>query len=111
LKDNKTEINYLDAIHHKCEVCKSFGKEIEHPEKTWMESLETIVIEKGLDINQDRILEFDEEFITLKDIEKKASKNALILVIAESPLGGVVYRYGNYRPEKWQVVGVLYGYA
>lgn len=111
MKDNETEINYLNAIHHKYEVFKNFGKEIGHPDKTWMESLETIVIVEGLDGEKNKILEFDEEFITLKDIEKKAGKNSLILVIAESPLGGVVYRYGNYRPKKWQVVGVLYGYA
>lgn len=34
-----------------------------------------------------------------------------ILVIAESYLGGAIYRYGNYQDDEWYLVGTMMGFA
>lgn len=56
----------------------------------------------------------DDKSITLKDIEDRAKKEfkhvVLITVLAESPLSGAVYQYGNYG-DYWTKIGDLIGYA
>lgn len=46
----------------------------------------------------------------MKDACKKGYTDGTILVIAESPLDGKVYRYGNYG-KWWDEVGCTQGYA
>ena len=56
----------------------------------------------------------DDKSITLQDIEDRAKKEfkhvVLITVLAESPLSGAVYQYGNYG-DYWTKIGDLIGYA
>lgn len=54
-----------------------------------------------------------DETLSLEDIRKQveaAHGKSLILVIAEYPLGGKVYQYGNYG-DGWCEVGKMHGYA
>lgn len=55
----------------------------------------------------------DEEF-TLRDCFNLAVKNGftkgVITVLAERPLDGTVYRYGNHG-DCWECIGKLVGYA
>lgn len=52
--------------------------------------------------------EYDDP-ITLEDIARKIPE--VRMVIAESLLDGVVYRYGNHEAGKWEEVGKTKGYA
>lgn len=47
--------------------------------------------------------------ITLKDI--KESYPSVRLVVAEYPLEGTVYKYGNHDTGKWEAIGTTEGYA
>ena len=38
-------------------------------------------------------------------------KYGIITVIAESYLGGRIFRYGNYQDDEWQLVGTMLGFA
>lgn len=51
-----------------------------------------------------------DETITLEDIQKQFPYPGL-LVIAESPLSGAIYRCGNYSDMAWWQVGTMAGYA
>ena len=52
--------------------------------------------------------QFDDS-ITLKDIAEKYP--CVRIVIAEFPLRGTVYRYGNHDKGKWEIIGTTEGYA
>ena len=52
--------------------------------------------------------------LTLDDIFQQVNRiyrEAVILVIAEYPLRGNIYRYGNYEGAGWIEVGTMDGYA
>ena len=51
-----------------------------------------------------------DETITLDDIQRQFPYPGL-LVIAESPLSGAIYRWGNYSDMAWWQVGTMEGYA
>lgn len=60
--------------------------------------------------------EYGEEYPTLAQIENNLSnKRETLLVIAENPLNGKLYRYGNHTDKKgnpiWEEVGKTDGYA
>lgn len=100
------DINYLDGIHHKKLVEKSIGQIIDKPEECWFDIFEVKVIKNnklyGIAINED--------FVTLKQISDESPEEC-ITVIAESPLSGTIYRYNNYGDKKWQLIGIMLGYA
>lgn len=55
-----------------------------------------------------------DETLSLEDIRNQVEAvhgKSLILVIAVYPLGGKVYRYGNYEDCGWCEVGRMCGYA
>ena len=58
-------------------------------------------------IGEDRIITLD---MIREQIEDKHGKN-LIVVIAEYPLRGNIYRYGSYADKCWVQVGETCGYA
>lgn len=54
--------------------------------------------------------------ITLNDCLEIAKNEmgyecGVITVIAESYLGGAIYRYGNYQDGNWYLVGTMMGFA
>ena len=50
--------------------------------------------------------------LTLKEIsDQLKDKIAVITVVCEDPLGGVIYQYGNYSDNSWWQIGELAGYA
>lgn len=62
--------------------------------------------------------EFSEKDITLDDCcniavnELKADLNdTIIIVIAEAPQEGAIFRYGNREEPYWEQIGVTCGYA
>ena len=61
-------------------------------------------------VDDNRVLNFT--FRDVFDIAKQNGyKDGIILLIAESPLNGTVYKYGNYEPKCWNKVGNTMGYA
>ena len=74
----------------------------------------TVIIEAGIKPYCYKSYLDDDKSITLKDIEDRAKKEfkhvVLITVLAESPLSGAVYQYGNYGGY-WTKIGDLIGYA
>lgn len=55
-----------------------------------------------------------EETLSLEDIRIQVEQRygkSLIMVIAEYPLRGSVYLYGNYEGAGWIEIGTLSGYA
>lgn len=59
--------------------------------------------------------EYGEEPLSFGDILQKCKDKGyiggIILVIAENPLSGYVFQYGNYDDIYWYVVGETKGYA
>lgn len=59
--------------------------------------------------------DFGEKWITFGEILELCKKNGYsggwITVIAENPLSGTVYKYGNHGEGIWEAVGVTMGYA
>ena len=51
------------------------------------------------------------EYLTLADISEQFQGHSCLMVIAESPLEGHVYRYNNYDEKEWVEVGTTCGYA
>lgn len=51
-----------------------------------------------------------DETITLEAIKNQFPYNGL-MVIAERPLSGEIYRFGNYDNTTWHQVGTMEGYA
>lgn len=50
--------------------------------------------------------------VTLEEIQKQLEeKIPCFMVIAESPLGGAIYRFNNYGKREWYKVGDMCGYA
>ena len=49
--------------------------------------------------------------LTLAEIKEQLSNYALVTVIVESAMSGVIYRVGNYRDDSWWQIGELDGYA
>lgn len=52
--------------------------------------------------------------LSLDDIHQQVVsgyKADLITVIAEYPLRGTIYRYGNYTGNDWVKIGTIFGYA
>ncbi|MBA4697811.1 MAG: hypothetical protein H2212_00105 [Ruminococcus sp.] len=58
-------------------------------------------------IEPDHIVTLD---MIREQIEDKYGKN-LIVVIAEYPLRGEIFRYGNYEDNRWVRIGKVCGYA
>lgn len=55
--------------------------------------------------------ELDTTFDEVLEVAKKNGfENGTILLVAESPLNGTVYRYGNYG-DYWAKIGETMGYA
>lgn len=48
------------------------------------------------------------EILTLKEIAEQC--NSIVTVFCESPFDGIIYQYGNYGDEWWEI-GTLGGYA
>lgn len=97
-------------------------KSIENPEdvKCYMIIANIIVIvspddtESPFNVIFNPILEQNDEILNLDDIFHQVNniyKAATILVIAEYPLRGNIYRYGNYEEAGWIEVGTMEGYA
>lgn len=62
--------------------------------------------------------EFESKITTLKDCIDIAMKELkaettepIIIVIAETPLEGCIYRYGNREEMYWEQIGTTCGYA
>lgn len=126
---NKEDINYLDGIHHKDLVEASIGQIIKEPDECWFEALECTLIVKGFIHEKGQVIEGTEivnelgkevnghypDFLTLKlvadYIEKHKDTIISPMLICESPLSGVIYRYDNYGNGEWQLVGTMLGYA
>lgn len=56
----------------------------------------------------------EEDILSLEDIRIQVEQQhgeSLIMVIAEYPLRGNIYRYGNYGCAEWIEIGTLSGYA
>lgn len=60
----------------------------------------------------------EEQVLTLNDCLKIAKNElgykgaGIVLVLSESFLNGVIYRYGNYQGnDEWEVAGVMHGFA
>ncbi len=72
----------------------------------------TVVIETGDGISGKKIYRLDwEEPPSLEGIEQMAGHDARIIwVIAENPLRGNIYRYGNHG-DFWECVLATQGYA
>lgn len=49
--------------------------------------------------------------LTLAEIKEQLSNYALVTVIVESAMSGVIYRVGNYSDNAWWQIGELAGYA
>ena len=62
---------------------------------------------KWKSIEPDHIVTLD---MIRKQIESRYGK-ILIIVIAESPLHGEIFRYGNYEDKRWGQIGKNCGYA
>lgn len=57
----------------------------------------------------ERVYLEENEFTTLKDITDDYPN--VKIVIAEGPLSGKIYRYGNHKANTWEKVGTMEGYA
>lgn len=93
-------------------------------DETYLEKIETLII-ASKEIGREILLaddiptrKTDDDpdciFITLKEIQeycKSKGYDGTILVFNETPLEGKIYRYGNYRPKFWQLIGTTIGYA
>lgn len=59
--------------------------------------------------------DFGEKWMTFNEILEICKKNGYsggwITVIAETPLSGLVYRYGNHGETTWEFIGTTMGYA
>lgn len=59
----------------------------------------------------------EDQVLTLNDCLEIAKKElgykgwGIILVLSESYLNGMIYRYGNYVVEDWEVAGKMRGFA
>lgn len=51
------------------------------------------------------------EYLTLADISEQFQGRCCLMVIAETPLSGHIYRYDNYGEKEWLEVGTTGGYA
>ena len=111
---------------------KRFPKRVENPElvQLWNEMTSVRIIIHGEDLD-DRLVqdlkwntheEKDEngrvyetmDFISLAEIAEQVKArgyDSTILVIAEDPMRGTIYRYGNYSDGEWCEVGWMCGYA
>lgn len=133
---NNEDVNYLDGHHDPKFVDMRLGQRIQEPDKCWMEGTETTIFvglnneaHEGREISRSREMPNNiainlpnEDFITLQEISdkwgttevefqgKKEKYRQLILVIAEAPLSGAIYRYGNHG-DYWELVGRMCGYA
>lgn len=81
-------------------------------EQIFYENIKVIFDEKVIHIIQ--CLEYEEP-ITFFDILEKCKENGYksgtILIICESYLRGIVYKYGNYGDDLWYEVGNMIGFA
>lgn len=126
---NKEDVNYLDGIHHKQFVEASIGQIVKEPQNCWFDALECKLVTnncgkikgqviEGMQIVQELGKENNEhypDFLTLQlvaDYIKKYDDTIICpILICESPLSGVIYRYDNYGNGEWQLVGTMIGYA
>ena len=111
---------------------KHFPKRVEHPElvQLWDDMTSVRIIIYGEDYtdklvqdlkwnthdekNEDGTVYETMDFISLAEIAsqiKARGYDGTILVIAEDPMRGTVYRYGNYGDGGWDEVGWMCGYA
>lgn len=99
-----------------------YKEQIQHPEQGLFSFLGgddiTVIIHK--DIGEKQLFSPDwqpcdngDEMLTLDYIRKQVEDihgRTIIMVIAENPLNGYVYRYGNYG-DFWVQIGSVRGYA
>ena len=87
--------------------------------KLLLHDILTVVFDlRDEDCNSFRIVqdfEYGEEPLSFGDILQKCKDKGyiggIILVIAENPLSGDIYQYGNYNDDYWYQVGDMKGYA
>ena len=85
---------------------------IKSPEKVeFSECILTIIsMKKGYFIPEcEREYLQEDEVTTLKDIAEDIPD--VKIVIAEGPLSGKIYRYGNHKANTWEKVGTMEGFA
>lgn len=90
---------YVPADH------EFFPTRVKNPEKIPIYDLLTIIRSGGYEVRAERIVS---DNLTLADI--KTHKDETVIVIAESCMGGEVYRYGNHG-NYWEQIGKVCGYA
>lgn len=82
-----------------------FPERVENPCDVAIYDFITVIRSQGNKIKAER---FVSDWSTLADI--KTHKGESIILIAEDPRGGGVYRYGNHG-EYWEQIGEVCGYA
>ena len=82
-----------------------FPKKIENPQEVCLHDMITVIRYLGEKADASQFIRDD---LTLDNIETKGAN--LITVIAECPLHGAVYKYGN-NGEYWEQIGTVCGYA
>ncbi|MCO7172534.1 hypothetical protein NIA70_10250 [[Clostridium] scindens] len=97
-------------------------EQIRHPEREWFSFLGgddlTVIIhkdagEKQLFFPDWQSCDNGDGMLTLDSIRKQVEDihgRTIIVVMAENPLNGYVYRYGNYG-DFWVQIGSVRGYA
>lgn len=68
----------------------------------------TIAFELDNDFENGKGLKFGD---VLKEARKRGYQGGTILLILESFLDGILYRYGNYQDDFWYEVGKMQGFA
>lgn len=84
---------------------------IKSPEKVeFSECILTVITARNeFERECDRVFLFEDEFTTLKDIADDYPD--VRILIAEGPLSGKIYRYGNHKANTWEKVGTMEGFA
>lgn len=93
-------------------------KEIKDPEKIMfsqlgMDSVTVLLHGKVLEPKWLTMLVPDlgyDKVLSLSSIHNQFPENG-VMVIHEKPLGGAIYRFGNYDDTTWHQIGAMDGYA
>ena len=110
----KKKLDMLDYYRHN----KVVGEFVKGTTKLWWENIRIIVDNKTKEIWQYWEGTSKDKTITLNDCLKIAKKelgyknDGVILIICESYLKGIIYRYGNYANCKdFEIAGKMHGFA
>lgn len=85
-----------------------FPKKIEHPADVKLYDMITVIRPRGSKLCMEQLITDPSLDYCLANIS--VHKDETVIVIAESPLHGEVYRYGNHG-EYWEQIGTVCGYA